>query len=79
MGGRKCSRRPEGQKVFLLPEVLQRRLRTSNSPERLNLELIRRARVAMLFPNKESCLRLASSVAMEVAEEWQAGKRYLTM
>ncbi len=47
--------------------------------ERLNKELLRRTRVATLFPNTESCLRLVTAVAMEISDEWQAGKIYLTM
>lgn len=70
---------PEGLAVFQLPEPHQRRLRTSNPLERVNRELKRRTRVATLFPNEESCLRLVSAVAMEIAEEWQTGKKYLTM
>jgi len=47
--------------------------------ERLNEEIRRRTRVARLFPNEGSCLRLVSAVLMEIAEEWQtADKRYVT-
>lgn len=70
---------PESLMVFQLPEAHQRRLRTSNPLERVNRELKRRTRVATLFPNEESCLRLVSAVAMGIAEEWQTGKKYLTM
>jgi len=42
-------------------------------------ELNRRTRVAGLFPNEASLLRLASAVLMELDEEWQTGKRYLNM
>lgn len=36
-------------------------------------------RVARLFPNEASCLRLVSAVLMELAEGWQtADKRYVT-
>ena len=39
----------------------------------------RRTRVARLFPNEASCLRLVSAVLMEIAEDWQnAEKRYVT-
>ena len=47
--------------------------------ERLNEEILRRTRVARLFPNEASCLRPVSAVLMEIAEDWQtAEKRYLT-
>ena len=45
----------------------------------MNKELKRRKRVATLFPNEASCLRLVSAVAMEISEEWLTGRTYLTM
>ena len=70
---------PEGFTVFDYPPSHQRRLRTTNLVERLNEEILRRTRVARLFPNEASCLRLVSAVLMEIAEDWQtAEKRYLT-
>jgi transposase-like protein len=69
---------PEGFTVFSLPSSHRRRLRTTNLVERLNEEIRRRTRVARLFPNEASCLRLISAVLMEIAEDWQtAEKRYL--
>jgi putative transposase len=70
---------PEGFTVFSLPPAHRRRLRTTNLVERLNEEIRRRTRVARLFPNEASCLRLVSAVLMEIAEDWQtADKRYIT-
>ena len=70
---------PQGFTVFALPASHRRRLRTTNLLERLNEEIRRRTRVARLFPNEESCLRLVSAVLMEIAEDWQtADKRYVT-
>lgn len=70
---------PEALTVFAFPEAHRRRLRTSNVAERLNKELKRRTRVATLFPNDDSCLRLVSAVAMEISDEWVTGRAYLTM
>ena len=70
---------PEGLTVFALPKAHQRRLRTSNTLERLNKEVKRRTRVACLFPNTESLLRLAASVVMEISEDWESGRIYLNM
>ena len=50
---------PEGLTVFELPSSHQRRLRTTNMLERLNQEIKRRTRVATLFPNEASLLRLS--------------------
>ena len=55
------------------------RMRTTNGLERLNKEIKRRTRVACLFPNPESCLRLVSALLCEQDEDWASGKIYLTM
>lgn len=69
---------PEGLTVFRLPSSHRRRLRTSNMLERLNREVKRRTRVATLFPNEASLLRLVTALLMEQSEEWETGKRYVT-
>ena len=69
---------PEGLAVMKMPESHRRRLRTVNMLERLNKEIKRRTRVATIFPNTASCLRLVTAVAMEISDEWEAGKAYLT-
>lgn len=68
---------PEGLTVFDMPLAHRRRLRTNNCLERLNRELKRRTRVASVFPNEASLLRLATALLMETDEEWQTEKRYL--
>jgi putative transposase len=70
---------PEGLTVFSLPAGHRRRLRTSNMLERLDEEIKRRTRVAGLFPNEASALRLVGAVLMEINDDWEAGRRYLTM
>lgn len=69
---------PESFAVFRLPPSHRARLRTTNMLERLNRELKRRTRVATLFPNEASLLRLVTAVLMELSEEWETGKRYVT-
>ncbi len=69
---------PEGLTVFAFPEPHRRLLRTTNGLERVNQEVKRRTRVARLFPNEASCLRLVSAILMEISEEWETGKAYLT-
>jgi len=68
---------PEGLSIFAFPEKIRKRLRTSNMLERLNKEIKRRTRVATLFPNEGSCLRLVSAILVEVSEEWETGDVYL--
>jgi transposase-like protein len=59
------------------PAEHQARIRTTNGMERLSQELKRRTRVVRIFPNRESCLRLVSALAMEQSDEWISGRRYL--
>jgi putative transposase len=68
---------PEGLTVFTFPAAHQRRLRTSNSLERVNRELDRRTTVVSIFPNEASCLRLVSAVLIELHEAWQSDRIYL--
>jgi len=68
---------PEGLAVFALPAKHRKRMRTTNMVERLHQEIKRRSRVARLFPNEASLLRLVSAIEMEISEDWVAGKRYL--
>ena len=70
---------PQGFTVFALPPAHQRRLRTSNPLERVNQELKRRTRVARLFPNEASLLRLVTALLNEISDDWQTGKIYLNM
>jgi putative transposase len=49
-------------------------MRTTNVLERLHEEINCRTRVARLFPNEESLLRLVSAIEMEISEDWPAGK-----
>lgn len=68
----------EGLTVFTFPASHRRLLRTTNGLERLNREIRRRSRVATLFPNEASCLRLVTAIVMEISEEWQTGRTYLS-
>ena len=70
---------PQGLSVFALPAAHQRKLRTSNALERVNQELKRRTRVASLFPNEASVLRLVTALLVEISEQWETGKLYLNM
>lgn len=70
---------PEGLTVFSLPDNQRKRLKSTNMVERLNREIKRRTRVAGLFPNEASLLRLVSAILVETSEEWETGKRYLSV
>ena len=62
-----------------LPGKYRKRLRTTNSVERLNEEIRRRERVIRIFPNRESVIRLIGALLMEQDEKWATGKKYLDM
>lgn len=69
----------EALSCFNFPRKHQRKIRTTNGLERINREIKRRTRVAVLFPNAESALRLVTGVLIEIHEEWVSGKVYLKM
>jgi putative transposase len=69
----------QGFTVYDLPTAHHRRMRTSNAIERVNQELKRRTRVASLFPNEASLLRLVSALLCEQSDEWSTSKVYLNM
>jgi len=72
---------PEGLTVFGLDlcEFNRKRLRTSNMIERLNQSVKQRTKVAKIFANEDSCLRLVSAIVMEISEQWQSSKVYLSL
>jgi putative transposase len=70
---------PEGLTIFAFPEDHWRRIRTVNSLERVSQEIRRRTRVASIFPNEASCLRLVSALLMEISETWETGRIYLSL
>jgi putative transposase len=47
--------------------------------ELLNKEIKRRTRVASLFPNEASLLRLVAAILIETNDDWQSQPRYLNM
>jgi transposase-like protein len=70
---------PDGFNVLSLPPWQCKRLRSTNMVERLNREIKRRTRVASIFPNEESLLRLVSAILVETNDEWETGGCYLNV
>jgi len=68
---------PQSLTVFQVPAAHRRMLRTTNMVERLNREIKKRTKIASIFPNPESALRLVAAMLMETSEQWLNGKRYL--
>lgn len=62
--------------VMNLPEKYRKRLRTTNSIERLNEEVRRRDRVIRIYPNEASVIRLLGSVLIEQDEKWSSRKYF---
>lgn len=69
----------EGLTCFNFPRKHWIKIRTTNGLERVNREIKRRTRVAVLFPNAESALRLVTGVLIEIHEDWLTDKIYLKM
>ena len=65
--------------VLNLPKKYRKRLRTTNSAERMNEELRRRERVIRIFPNMDSAQRLIGALLIEQDEKWISGKKYFDM
>jgi len=65
--------------VFELPAAHQRRLPTSKPSNASALELKRCTRVAAIFPNEASLLRLTCAVLAEISDAWLAAKISLDM
>jgi len=61
------------------PKQHGKRTRTTNMMERVNKELKRRTKVAGVFSNEESLLRVVGSILVAINEEWVTGRRYLTL
>ncbi len=53
------------------------RFKSDRLLERINRELRQRTRVASIFPNPNSCLRLVSALLAELDDEWMTSKVYL--
>jgi transposase-like protein len=59
------------------PAVHRVKIHSTNTLERLNKEIKRRANVVGIFPNEGSIRRLIGAVLMEQNEEWQLQSRYM--
>ena len=70
---------PEAFAVFSFPEAHRIKLRTSNLIERTNKLVKKRTAVVGIFPNEDSCLRLATAILIEVSEKWLVEKNYMKM
>lgn len=64
--------------VYQLPERHRKRMRSTNMLERINQEIKRRTRVIRIFPNEQACVRLVSTLMIELNQEWME-RIYLAM
>jgi transposase-like protein len=64
---------------YRLPLQHHKHLKSTNMLERFNEEIKRRTRVARIFPNEASCLRLIRALAVETHEGWLEASRYRNM
>jgi len=68
----------EIRSVYQLPERHRKRMRSTNMLERVNQEIKRRTRVIRIFPNEQACVRLVSTLMIELNQEWME-RIYLSM
>jgi transposase-like protein len=68
---------PEGLTIQDYPEKIRRKLRTSNMMENINKQIKRRTKVACLFPNTNSILRLVSALLQEISDDWESGRAFI--
>lgn len=61
---------------FKFEDHFWRKIRTSNPLERTNREIKRRTKVATIFPNEASCIRLITANLVESHENW-ATRNYI--
>jgi len=61
------------------PGELWTRIYSTNPQERVNKEIKRRTNVVGVFPDRASAIRLAGSVLVEIADDWQVGRRYFSL
>jgi putative transposase len=61
------------------PAELWTRIYSTNPLERLNKEVKRRTNVVGVFPDGGSVIRLVGAVLLEIADEWQVGRRYFSL
>ena len=62
---------------YAFPEIDHRKISSSNTLERLNLEIRRRSRIVGIFPSVDSYIRLITSFLIEYEEDWQTGHSYI--
>lgn len=64
---------PKDLAIYEIPAAHRRRLRSTKLHEWMNKKVKRRTRVATLFPNEASGLRLVGAVCSEISEDWEPG------
>lgn len=64
---------------YQFSKIDHRKIASTNTLERLNREIRRRTRVVGIFPNPDSYIRLVSSLLIEIDEEWQTGRAYISV
>jgi transposase-like protein len=68
----------ESLAYYNFPRKHWKKIKTSNLIEgTLNTILKRRSKAVGIFPNRESCIRYACSLLMEISEDWETGRRYM--
>lgn len=70
---------PDGFGAYRIAKSERRHLRTTNTIERYHREIKRRVRVTGPLPNEASLLRLVTAILIEISDEWETGRKYMTV
>lgn len=70
---------PDGFGAYRLARSERRHLRTTNTIERYHRELKRRLRVTGPLTNEAALLRLVTGILIEISDEWETGRKYMTV
>lgn len=70
---------PDGFGAYKLAKSERRHLRTTNTIERYHREIKRRLRVTGPLPNEAALLRLVTAILIEISDEWETGRKYMTV
>ena len=65
--------------AYRIAKSERRHLRTTNTIERYHREIKRRLRVTGPLTNEAALMRLVTGILIEISDEWETGRKYMTV